>query len=112
MSQQEELSLSTFTDTTKRACSCSAVSIFLILLLLISPLNRFFLTSIFMKILIILLLSYSIYLNYKQTNYLRNATKLNVSNDVSSQLSINIICSYVFTLFLILLILFIIKSFF
>jgi len=112
MNSNEHFSLTTFTDTTKRVCTCSAISIFLIVLFIISPLSSFFLTSVFMKIITILLLFYTVYLNNQQTNYLRNASQLNLSKEVSSQLNINIVCSYVFTLFIGLLIIFVLKSFF
>jgi hypothetical protein len=112
MNSIEHFSLNTFTDTTKTVCTCSAISIFLIVLFIISPLNNLFLTSIFMKIVILILLVYTIYLNSQQTNYLRKASELKLSNEVSSQLNINIVCSYIFTLFIGLLIIFVLKSFF
>ncbi len=113
MNSNTHFSLTTFTDTTKKVCTSSAISIFLIVLFIISPLSNFFLTSVFMKIIIILLLSYTLYLNYEQTNYLRNASsQSNLSKEVQAQLSVNIVCSYVFTLFIGLLIIFVIKSFF
>jgi hypothetical protein len=112
MNSNQHFSLNTFTDTTKKVCTCSAVSIFLIVLFIISPLSNFFLTSVFMKIITIIILSYTLYLNSRQTDYLRKATYLKLSKEVNSQLSINIVCSYVFTLFIGLLIIFVIKSFF
>jgi hypothetical protein len=112
MNSNEHFSLNTFTDTTKRVCTCSAISIFLIVLFIISPLSRFFVTSIFMRIIILLLLTYTIYLNTQQTEYLRDASKLKLSNEISTQLNINIVCSYLFTLFIGLLIIFVLKSFF
>jgi hypothetical protein len=112
MNSNEHFSLNTFTDTTKRVCTCSAISIFLIVLFVISPLSRFFIASILMRIVILLLLAYTIYLNSQQTNYLRDASKLKISNDISTQLNINILCSYIFTLFIGLLIIFVLKSFF
>ena len=112
MNSNEHFSLTTFTDTTKHVCTCSAISIFCIILFVISPLSNFFLTSIFMKILIVLLLLYTLYLNNNQTNYLRSANQMNISSHLSSQLNINILCSYVFTLFIGLLIIFVTKSFF
>lgn len=112
MNSNEHFSLNTFTETTKRVCTCSAVSIFFIVLFIISPLSSFFLTSIFMKIMTLLLLCYTIYLNFQQTNYLRSASQMKLSKEVSSQLNIIIVCSYVFTLFIGLLIIFVLKSFF
>jgi hypothetical protein len=78
----------------------------------LSPLSNFFKTSSFMKIISIIILGYTIYLNILQTDYLRRATNSTNAENVKSQLNINIICSYVFTLFMGLLAIFVIKSFF
>jgi len=112
MDSNNHFSINTFTDTTKKVCSCSAASIFLIIMFIVSPLSNFFFVSSIMKIAILLILFYTIYLNIKQTDYLRNASQMKVSDEINSQLKINIICSYVFTLFIGLLIIFVIKSFF
>ena len=112
MNSNEHFSLTTFTETTKKVCTCSAIAIFLIVLFIISPLSSFFLTSMLMRIITIVLLSYTLYLNNQQTGYLRDASQLNLSKEVNSQLTINIVCSYVFTLFIGLLIIFVLKSFF
>ena len=112
MDSNNHFSMDTFTDTTKKVCSCSAASIFLIIMFIVSPLSNFFFVSSIMKIAILLILFYTIYLNIKQTDYLRNASQMKVSDEINSQLKINIICSYVFTLFIGLLIIFVIKSFF
>jgi hypothetical protein len=111
MNSNEHFSLNTFTDTTKKVCTCSAISIFLIAMFIISPLRNYIFASVFMKIITILLLCYTIYLNIKQTEYLRIASQAKISGEVSNQLTINIICSYIFTLFIGLLIIFVIKSF-
>ena len=100
-----------FTDSTKKICTCSSISIFLIILFIISPLSNFFITSTLMKIVTLIILAYTIYLNIIQTNYLKNATNV-VNNDIIlSQLNTNIMCSYIFTLFLGLLGIFVVKSF-
>lgn len=112
MDSGEHFSLTTFTDTTKRVCTCSAISIFLIVLFIISPLSNFFVTSLVMKLITLLILIYTIYLNNQQTNLLNNANNMTQSREVKSQLNINILCSYIFTLFIGLLIIFVIKSFF
>jgi hypothetical protein len=112
MNQNEHFSLNTFTDNTKKVCTCSAISIFLISVFIISPLRNYFFTSKIMKIIILLLLCYTLYLNIKQTEYLRTASRTNMSGEISNQLTINVVCSYVFTLFIGLLIIFVVKSFF
>ena len=55
--------LTIFTDSTKNVCMCSATSIIIIVLFVISPLSNFFKTSLVMKILALLLMIYTIYLN-------------------------------------------------
>lgn len=104
--------LNIFTDGTKTICNCTATSIIIIILFSLTPLGNFFKTSIFMKLLSVAILVYTIYLNIIQTNYLRNANSSTTTENVKSQLTINIFCSYIFTLFLGLLVIFVINSFF
>lgn len=108
----EDLNLHLFTNVTKKVCLCSFISMFLILLFVLSPLSSFLKTSAFVKIIIIVLLGYTIYLNHLQTNSLKMANVTNKSPNVVNQFQMNIICSYVFTVFLLLLTLFVVKSFF
>ena len=112
MDSDTPFNLLIFTDSTKKVCMCSASSIFIIVLFIISPLSNFFLTSMIMKIVSLMLLVYTIYLNNDQINSLRNASQVVKSEQVKSQLNMNLICSYVFTGFIGLLIIFVIKSFF
>ena len=112
MDSNTPFNLMIFTDGTKKVCMCSATSIFLIVLFIISPLSNFFKTSLFMKIIALIFLCYTIYLNTKQSNLLGLAESSASSINVKSQLKINLICSYVFTVFIGLLIIFVIKSFF
>jgi hypothetical protein len=104
------INLSIFTQETKNMCLCTATSIMIIILFVISPLSNFFKTSLFMKILAMGLMTYIIFLNYKQTDLLRSAISNADSLAVKSQLNINILCSYIFTFFIGLLIIFVFKS--
>ena len=112
MDSEIPFNLMIFTDSTKKICMCSTISIILIILFIISPLSNFFLTSSLMKIIVLIILGYTIYLNINQTNSLRVAKEMVKSDNINAQLQINIICSYIFTLFLGLLCIFVIKSFF
>ena len=101
-------------DTTKQICFLSFVSIFLIMLFILSPLSNFYKTSLFMKLIIIILLSYTFYLIILQTNQMRNSynnSKEVEQLELKNQLNMNIICSYIFLLFTGVLIIFVIKSF-
>ena len=112
MDTNAPFNLTIFTDSTKNICMCSATSIIIIVLFVISPLSNLFKTSLVMKIMALLLMIYTIYLNTKQTDLLREANSYSKNENVKSQLNINIICSYIFTLFIGLLIIFLVKSFF
>ena len=112
MDNDQSFNISLFTEETKKICICSASSIIIIILFVISPLSNFFKTSIFMKLISLILLGYTLYLNNIQTNLLRTVNSSSNSPQVNSQINTNIICSYVFSLFIGLLIIFTIKSFF
>jgi len=99
-------------SSTKNIYFCCFISIFLILLFVISPLSKFFKTSLFMKIIIIIILSYTFYLNIIQTNQMKISYNNSKSQEVVNQLNMNILCSYVFTFLIGLMIIFITKSFF
>jgi uncharacterized membrane protein YfcA len=110
MNSDTSFNLLVFTDSTKKICLCSAISIFIIVMFIISPLSYFIKTSIFMKLLTLILLIYTIYLSYEQIKALRDAVQIAKSEQVKSQLNMNILCSYIFTFFIGLLVIFIIKS--
>ena len=105
-------SLMNLTDYTKHICVCSFISIILIILFIISPLNNFIKTSMFMKLIVLILLGYTFYLNLLQIDHLKKSSGNVEHSMIKNQLNINIICSYVFSLFLGLLLFFVIKSFF
>lgn len=108
----EEINNKYITDKTKKICFCSFLSMILIILFLLSPLSNLFIASLFMKIIVILILVYTIYLNTDQSFILQNINKDNKSKEFLSQLNINIICCYIFTLFLGLLLFYTLKSLF
>ena len=112
MDSNTPFNLMIFTNETKKICSCSISSIVLIILFILSPLSELFLTSMLMKIIIVIILIYTIYLNNQQTKLLQQASLAVNSELVKTQLNVNIICSFVFTIFICLLVIFVIKSFF
>jgi hypothetical protein len=79
---------------------------------MISPLSHYLKISLFMKLVIIIILSNTFYLTIIQTNHLKIFYKSSESHELTNQLNMNIICSYVFTFFIGLLLIFVIKSFF
>ena len=97
---------------TKDICICTFVSIVIIILFSITPLRNIFAISSIMKIIAIFILAYAIYLNINQSFILQNVDNENRTRDFINQLNANILCSYTFTLFLILLLISTIKNIF
>ena len=102
-------SIQTYAKSSEHVCLCSTMSIILIFLFIISPLNQFFMTSIFGKTVILVLLFYTCYYNIQLTNKLSKEQNVYLTDGVSSPLKTNIICSWIFSLFLLILILSIIR---
>jgi hypothetical protein len=101
-------------DLTKKISLYSFISIVLIVIFIITPLNNMFLLSPMMKIIIVIILGYTFYLNIKQIDILRKQSNKSNNNDpdFTSQINTNIITSYVFSLFIGLLIIFVIRKLF
>ena len=99
-------------DSTTSICTCTFVSMILSLLFIVSPLSSFIKTSIFIKFIILALIVYVALMRIKQIEYLQNQIKETILPDVTHQLNMNLTCSYVFVLFIGLLFLFVLKSFF
>lgn len=111
MDSSTPFNLMIFSNSTKKVCICTATSIFIIVLFIISPLSNFFKTSFLMKIISIFLLIYTIYLNIIQIESLRKAILNIKSENIQSHLYKNLWCNYIFTIFIGILIIFVIKSF-
>ena len=101
-----------YNDQTKTICLCSFVSIMIFILFILSPLSNFFKTSLFMKLFALIILAYTIYLILIQTNNLKGILTADKPEHITSKINTNIICSYIFSIFLVILFISIIKSFF
>lgn len=103
-----------FSKTTQNVCMCLGISVIFIILFMVSPLNTFLLSSIFGKIVVLILLGITLYYNTIQTNTFVNNFNINIWNDSSNwnPLKTNVLCSYIFSLFLLVLILSVIRKIF
>jgi L-asparagine transporter-like permease len=94
--------------TSKRIFFCTVVSILLILLNSTISSNSGF-VSIITKVLVLFILGYALLLNVSQINKLKIHNSENPQ--ITSQVKLNVIGGYIFTLFLALLFIYIITSF-
>lgn len=103
-----------FSKATQNVCMCLGLSVIFIVLFMMTPLNSFILSSIFGKVVILTLLGYTLYYNTQQTNKFVNNFNINIFDENSNwnPLKTNILCSYIFSLFLLVLILSVIRKIF
>lgn len=104
-------SLAQYTNDSKNVCMYTTISIILILIFVISPLNTFMMTSIFSKLIIIIILGYTLYKNYTITTmFSRNSGTTMIDAGPWSSIKTNMSCSYLFSFFILLLLLSVIRS--
>jgi hypothetical protein len=99
-----------YAKSTQNVCMCLGISIFLIILFMMTPLNSFILSSIFGKVVIIALLGYTLYYNISQTNKFSKNFNISLTTGNWDELKTNITCSYVFSLFLLVLLLSVLRK--
>ena len=101
-----------FAKSTQNVCMCLGISIVFIILFIMTPLNSFLLSSIFGKVIILTLLGYTLYYNVMQTNKFSNNFNISLTDGNWDVLKTNIVCSYVFSAFLLVLMLSVIRKIF
>jgi len=106
------LTIVEYAKSTQNVCLCLSISALLIMLFIMSPLNTFVLSSIFGKIIILTLLGYTIFYNVTKTNKFANNYNVDISLDDWNPIKINIMCSYIFSGFLFILMITVFKNLF
>ena len=105
-----------FSKSTQNVCMGLSISMFLILLFIMTPLNNFLLSSIFGKVMIITVLGYTLYYNLSKTNNfykkVNNDFNISFASGNWNAVKTNILCSYIFSAFLIVLLLSVIRKLF
>ena len=112
MSEQSSSIITEYAKSTQTVCLCISVSAFLIILFIMTPLNSFLLSSIFGKAIILALLGYTVYYNVMKTNVFAKNFNINLTEGVWDPVKTNIVSSYIFTGFLIILMLAVIQQLF
>ena len=92
-----------YAKSTQNVCLCLSISALLIIIFILSPLNTFLMSSIFGKTIISILLVYTMYYNLKQTNTFASSFNISFFEDNWSPVKTNVLCSYIFTIFLFVL---------
>jgi hypothetical protein len=103
MSSEKNDILINYSNGTKNVCTCTIISIVLILIFIISPLNNFIIASIFGKTIILGILLFALYKNISVT--FEFSKNIGFFSGEWNTLKTNILCSYTFSVFIIILIL-------
>jgi len=102
-----------YAKSSKHICLCSTISICLILIFIFSPINNLIMTSVIGKIIVLILLGYTLVYNIRLTNNFSNKITPYLDNTSNSgSIKTNIICSYIFSVFVVMLIISVIRSLF
>jgi hypothetical protein len=94
-----------FAKSTQNGCMCLGIIVIFIMLFMISPLNSYFVLSIIGKIVIVVLLIYILWYNTHQTNKFSKQFNVNIlnENEAWNHIKTNVLCSYIFSVFLLVL---------
>lgn len=93
----------TYSNNSKNVCICTSISIALILIFIISPLSKYFLASFLGKSAAILILVYVLFQNHINTNNLSKSSNVHLFKGSWSDIKSNILCGYIFSFFILLL---------
>jgi hypothetical protein len=106
------LTIVEFGRSTRNVCLCVSVAIILILLFIMSPINKFILSSRVGKLAILIILGYAIFYNISQTTKFSNKFDISLISGEWDHMKTNMICSWILTLFIIILFYNVFKTFF
>ena len=101
-----------YVKSSQNICLSSIISIILIFLFMISPLNKFLMTSFLGKISILILLGFTLFYNIKLTNKLSNQMNVTLLNGQWNYIKTNLTCSYIFSVLLLFLFLSVLRCIF
>ena len=99
-----------YTKSTQNVCLCLSIAAILIILFICSPLSTLLISSIFGKAIILLLLGYMIYYNLKQTNIFSDKFNVSFTSGNWNPIKTNIMCSYTFSILIIILMVSVFRS--
>jgi hypothetical protein len=112
MSTQSSSIIIEYARSTQNVCLCISITALLIILFIMTPLNSFVLSSVFGKIIILLLLGYTIFYNVMKTNIFYKNFNIDMMGGEWDPIKTNISCSYIFTGFLLVLFLTVLQQLF
>uniref|UniRef100_A0A6C0KVE9 Uncharacterized protein n=1 Tax=viral metagenome TaxID=1070528 RepID=A0A6C0KVE9_9ZZZZ len=103
---------SKYSKDSKLISNCTTLSIVLLFIFVITPLGTYYNLSFICKLLVFIVLTFALYKNLHITYKFTKASNVSYLDGSWSDVKNNMICSYVYSIFIFVLIVTIIKSFF
>jgi hypothetical protein len=101
-----------YAKSTQNVTILVGLAIFLIILFVLSPINSFYYPAFCGKIIIMMLLGYTIYYNMFQTNKFATDFNIDIWSGDWNTVKTNIVYSHIFNIFLLILMITILNKFF
>jgi len=101
-----------YAKTTQNVTILVGITIFLIILFVLSPINTFYYPAFCGKVIIMVLLGYTIFYNIVQTNRFTKDFNIDILLGEWNIVKTNIVYSYIFNIFLLILMITILNKFF
>ncbi len=108
-SKHEDIVIDSYLKSSKNVCMYTVVAVFLTIIFVLTPLKNILMASVLSKVIILSILGYALYINYTTTSKFGNGVSL--FTGPLDNIKTNIICSHVFSLFIVILILTILRQF-
>jgi predicted ABC-type exoprotein transport system permease subunit len=91
---------------------CTTISLIILFIIVVSPLNSYNVLSLISKIFVLIILIFALYQNLNINYKFSKASNISYLDDSWNIIKENLICSYVYSFFILVLIITIIKSIF
>jgi hypothetical protein len=108
----ETYTFSNYSEDTKLVSNCTTLSLIILLIFVITPLGSYYNLSFICKLLVFIILTFALYKNLNATYKFTKVSNVSYLDGTWSDIKHNLICSYVYSIFIFVLIVTIIKSLF
>jgi hypothetical protein len=108
----EPYSFSNYSKDSKQVSICTTISLILLFVFILTPLSSYVTMCFITKIIVFIILAYALYQNLNITYKFSKATNISYLDGNSSDIKNNMICSYVYSIFILFLMITVVRSIF
>lgn len=108
----DSITIVDFGRSTKNVCICVSFAIILIIIFMMTPISKLIYSSMFGRFIILIILGYALYSNMLQTTKFSYRFDISLISGDWDHKKTNVVCSWVFSLFIFILFYTILKTFF